>query len=74
MYNRGLFTSEAVMINLETVELELAQARAARIETQLIGCEIEELADNLRQTNAAWPLTQQAARRGPSPHLFVFSP
>jgi hypothetical protein len=61
------------MIDLKTVELELAQARAARIEAQVAGCEIEELADNLRQTNAAW-LRQQPNRRGVAPHLFVFSP
>lgn len=61
------------MIDLKTVELELAQARQARIEAQLAGCELEELADNLRQTHAAW-LRPQPNRRGPSPHLFVFSP
>ena len=50
-----------------------AQARQARIEAQLIGCEIEELADHLRRTNAAWPLQPQASRRALAPHLFVFS-
>ena len=61
------------MIDLKTVELELAQARQARIEAQLAGCELEELADNLRQTHAAWLHPQPSCRR-PSPHLFVFSP
>ncbi len=65
------------MIDLKTVALELAQARQARIEAQLAGCEVEELADNLRQTNAAWlaprwaPARPQPAR--PGLHLFVFS-
>jgi hypothetical protein len=62
------------MIDLKTVELELAQARQARIEAQLAGCEIEELADNLRQTNAGWIQPQAAPRRSPAPHLFFFSP
>lgn len=61
------------MIDLKAVEHELAQARQARIEAQLAGCELEELADNLRQTHAAW-LAPQPARRGLGPHLFVFSP
>ncbi len=41
------------MIDPKTVELELALARQARIAAQLIGGEIEELADHLRQANAA---------------------
>lgn len=61
------------MIDLKTVELELAQARQARIAAQLAGCEVEELADNLRQTHGAW-LHPQTNRRSPSPHLLVFSP
>ena len=59
------------MIDLKTIELELAQARQARIDAQRAGCELEELADNLRQTNADG---LRSHRRRPSPHLFVFSP
>ncbi len=61
------------MIDLKAVELELAQARQARIEAELAGCELEALADNLRRTHAAW-LSPPPARRGLGPHLFVFSP
>jgi hypothetical protein len=61
------------MIDLKTVAHELAQARQARIEAQLAGCEVEELADNLRQANAA-DLRRQHARHPTLPRLFVFAP
>ena len=60
------------MIDLKAVQLELAQARQARIEAQLAGCELEELADNLRQSRAAW-LQPEPARRG-LPHRWAGSP
>ncbi len=60
------------MIDLKGVQVELAQARQARVEAELAGCELEELADNLRQTHAAW-LYAQTRRRGLAPHLLVFS-
>lgn len=42
------------MIDLKTVAAELAQARQARIAAQLAGCEVEELADSLRQSSPSW--------------------
>ena len=53
------------MIDRKTVEMELAQARSVRIAAELAGCEIEELADNLRQTNASWraPLAPRGSHR-----------
>lgn len=65
------------MIDLKAVQLELAQARQARIAAQLAGCELEELADSLRQTSAAWrrppaaasPRAQQRVHRDPCPVL-----
>jgi hypothetical protein len=60
------------MINLAEIQHELAQARQARIAAQLAGCEVEELADTLRQTQQRWR-TPEPARRGLSP-LVVFSP
>lgn len=65
------------MIDLKAVQRELAQARHARIEAQLAGCEVEELTDTLRQANAAafhLPLHSGAVRRAPTPRLSVFSP
>ena len=60
-------------INLKTVQRELAHARQARIAAELAGCELEELADNLRQTHAAWTTPRFAPRRAGGPHLFVFA-
>ena len=59
------------MIDLKAVAAELAQARQARIAAQLAGCEVEELADNLRRTSPAW---RQQAGRAAAPHLFVSAP
>lgn len=60
------------MISPTEVQHELAQARRARMEAQLAGCEVEELADTLRQS---LPLLRkpQALRRQTTP-LFVFTP
>lgn len=59
------------MISPTEVQYELAQARQARIEAQLAGCEVEELADILRQSQPLWRHPDPVRRRlGP---LFVFS-
>jgi hypothetical protein len=42
------------MIDLKDIQRELAQARQARIEAQLAGYEVEELADSLRQSPTGW--------------------
>lgn len=62
------------MIDLKTIQLELAQARRTRIEAELAGCELEELADDLRRTHAAWMAPRWMPCKAPGLHLFVFSP
>ena len=42
------------MIDLKAVEVELHNARRARINAELACCEIEELAEEMRQSHAAW--------------------
>jgi hypothetical protein len=69
-----LLPNEGPMIDLKTIQRELAQARQARIEAELAGCELEELADDLRRTHVAWTAPQFAPRREGGLHLFVFSP
>jgi len=49
------------MIDLKTIQTELAQARQARIAAELAGFEVEELAAGLRQAPPAW------TRRPPRP-------
>jgi hypothetical protein len=61
------------MIDLKAVQLELAQARQARIDAQLAGCEVEELADNLRQSRAPWRRPERI-EGGLSPYRSILSP
>jgi hypothetical protein len=42
------------MIDFETVELELHNARQARINAELACCEIEELAEEIRRSHHAF--------------------
>jgi hypothetical protein len=60
------------MIDLKAVQSELHSARAARIEAQLAGCEMEELAANLHDQPPVgrWP---QLTRATHGPRLFLFS-
>ena len=58
------------MIDAKMVAYELEQARQARLEAELAGCEIEELAEGLRRAQPGWPAPR--ALRFP-PQLFVFS-
>ena len=57
------------MIDAKTVAHELEQARQARLAAELAGCEVEELAEELRRAPPLWPQLP-----GRCPHLFVFSP
>jgi hypothetical protein len=51
------------MINIAEIQHELAQARQARIAAQLAGCEVEEMADTLRQMPPCWRQSEPARRR-----------
>ena len=42
------------MVDLQTVEIELQNARQARINAELACCDIEELAEEIRQTHHAF--------------------
>jgi hypothetical protein len=46
----------------KSVELELRNARQARIAAELACCDVEELAAAIRQSNIVW-MAQEAARR-----------
>lgn len=50
------------MIDLKEIQRELARAREARIAAQLAGCEVEELADTLRQSHSGWAGLRPARR------------
>jgi hypothetical protein len=50
------------MLDLKAVELELHNARRARIAAELACCDIEELASAIRQSHILW-MAQEAARR-----------
>jgi hypothetical protein len=50
------------MLDLKSVELELHNARQARIDAELACCDIEELAAAIRQSHILW-VAQEAARR-----------
>jgi hypothetical protein len=64
------------MIDLKAVAAELAQARQARIAAQLAGCEVEELAEGLRQASPAWRRDWRRPPERPADGvpLFVFAP
>jgi hypothetical protein len=42
------------MVDLQTVEIELQNARQARINAELACCDVEELAEEIRQTHHAF--------------------
>jgi hypothetical protein len=50
------------MFDLRSVELELHNARQARIAAELACCDVEELAEAIRQSHILW-MAQEAARR-----------
>jgi hypothetical protein len=50
------------MLDLKAVELELHNARQARIAAELACCDVEELAAAIRQSHIVW-MRQEAARR-----------
>ena len=59
---------EAKIIDAKTVAYELEQARRARLEAELAGREVEELAEGLRRAQPGWPAPLRLL-----PQLFVFS-
>jgi hypothetical protein len=50
------------MFDLKDAELELHNARQARIAAELACCDVEELAAAIRQSHILW-MAQEAARR-----------
>jgi hypothetical protein len=50
------------MFDLKDAELELHNARQARIAAELACCDVEELAAEIRQSRVMW-MAQEAARR-----------
>jgi hypothetical protein len=50
------------MFDLKSVELELRNARQARIAAELACCDVEELAAEIRQSHIQW-MAQEATRR-----------
>jgi hypothetical protein len=42
------------MVDLQTVEMELQNARQARINAELACCDVEELAEEIRQSHDAF--------------------
>jgi hypothetical protein len=50
------------MFDPKSVELELHNARQARIAAELACCDVEELAATIRQSHIVW-MAQEAARR-----------
>jgi hypothetical protein len=42
------------MVDLQTVEIELQNARQARINAELACCDVEELAEEIRQSHHAF--------------------
>ena len=51
------------MVDLRTVEIELHNARQARINAELACCDIEELAEEIRQSHHAF-MRLMAEQRG----------
>ena len=50
------------MFNVKAVQLELHNARQARIAAELACCDVEELAAAIRQSHILW-MAQEAVRR-----------
>ena len=55
-----------MIIDLKAVELELHNARQARIAAELACCEVEEFAAAIRQSHIVW-MQQVTARAGDDP-------
>ncbi len=55
------------MIDFKTVELELHNARQARIAAEVACCEVEELAQAIRQSRIIWMQQVTARRPGDDP-------
>jgi hypothetical protein len=55
------------MIDFKAVELELRNARQARIATELACSDIEELAEAIRQSHIVWAQQVTARRPGDDP-------
>jgi hypothetical protein len=51
------------MVDLRAVEIELQNARRARINAQLACCDIEELTEEIRRSHRAF-MRQVSVRRG----------
>lgn len=51
------------MIDFEAVEIELHNARQARIDAELACCDIEELAEEIRQSHPAFMRLMMARRQ-----------
>ena len=51
------------MVDLHAVQIELQNARRARINAQLASCDIEELTDEIRRAHHAF-MRRTAVRRG----------
>jgi hypothetical protein len=62
---RQRFTKGSAMIDFKAVELELHNARQARIAAELACCEVEEFAAAIRQSHIVW--TAQVMARRPDP-------
>jgi hypothetical protein len=56
------------MFDPKSVELELHNARQARIAAELACCDVEELAEAIRQSHIVW-MAQEAARRSDTRRL-----
>ncbi len=56
-----------MMIDLKAVELELHNARRARIAAELACCDIEEFAEAIRQSHIIWVQQVTACRSGDDP-------
>jgi hypothetical protein len=52
------------MVDLKAVEIELHNARQARINAELARCDIEELAEEIRQSHHAFMRMMAAQRIG----------
>jgi hypothetical protein len=51
------------MVDLQAVQIELQNARRARINAQLACCDIEDLTDEIRRSHHAF-LRRQSVQRG----------
>jgi hypothetical protein len=52
------------MVDLQAVQIELHNARRARINAELACCDIEDLTDEIRRARHAFMLRREGTRRG----------